>query len=332
MTRGRFGGRSRRLFSSAPYNFARKVHEVIGTKKSSKRFLLDARGTARVCYEIRIGADDHCFILPATELMSHDLRDDNAQILARGGGIHFDVLAHRSYSVRVLAFRHRPNSVAFAAAETGGDGAMVERKGTNFGPIGATGGLPATFLLGDDGLLSPKDGVDPIYYPVSDSRRRCVYLDKTIHGRPSQTGYDVRPVDAWVPMMRKVKLEEGKGFGRLARFPEGSERDHDFYFAVIIHIPCFTHERIFYLSHLAGQDDHSGSEADVKMSDTPRKGKGSTVGNVSRGVPLRPTSSGSLSSVISEAETIRLGSSGTLLPAVEIRNVSSRFYWREVGE
>lgn len=165
---GYSGGYKRQLWSTAPYRFARRVYEVLGMKKSNKRILLSSDGT-RASFEIPAGSNNCCFVLPATELVSNNARNNDAQIFTRGGGFNFDLITSRSYSLRVLAFQFPSSEALFGEASNTLDGMVDRSTRGNFGVLGNSNCLGTDLLLGENGILVTQAGVDACFFPVSTS-------------------------------------------------------------------------------------------------------------------------------------------------------------------
>jgi hypothetical protein len=196
MPRGSFGGRRRHRFNYVPYQFAKAVREVIGESKHSKKVLLDKDGS-RACLLFLPGAKDSAFVLPGTELCSKTARGED-EVIARGAGIEFDVLASRPYSVRVLALRCPLASCLFDEAKNSDDGIVVRSARRPFGVLGDSSSPATELLLGADPVLVSSADRDPVFFPISPNWRGKVFLDKTFHGNPGFYPAQARPHKVWV--------------------------------------------------------------------------------------------------------------------------------------
>lgn len=107
---------------------------------------------------------------------------------------------------------------------------------------------------------------------------------------------------------------------------------HDFYFAVIVHVLSFTSEKASCLllnnPGLGAGEQMEGLEEEVSRGKGKHRSRVSMEDNKEN---LKQLSLDSGVTTVSEASTIRLDPSRQReLPAVEIRNICCCFYWREV--
>ena len=324
MPRGRNHGYKRDLRrGGVPYGFARKVYEVLG-KSERAEAQLKSRGNGLASFSYDSGCDDSCIILPSTELVRSDSRPTFG-VTSRGGGIRFEVTATRNWAIRIIGF-HYSTSISLTTNDVPSDG---DKTGTvwfddiNLGDPPTkkgyihNGGVmsdpvsPGYLMLlrsrkGSPSILNPVADRTPFFYPVRRESKKRVFLDQVYRGGGSTAYVDVRPISAWVDYRRKLEFSLDNGMCWVG------EKDNraDLFFAVIINIPSFFHEKVASALPAVSEVEE---ELEAMLMDTK---------------PASESKGKTRARSASEASTVLLPGRGKKLPVLEISNVWARFYWR----
>lgn len=308
---GRSGGYRRQRGDGLSRSFAKKV-STLNRKKYHREVFLCRADQVQEEFEVPAGLVDHCFFAPATELCVLSDREEDEKLFGRGARLCFDVYATRSYSIRILAFRISPGPPSNLWSVVDTKASWLESYATTWGPL-STSALGRKYLVpsdeaadnsGSNALLTSVPGRDPVFYPISEFGKGRVFLDKTFHGRAA-TGFESRPFNVWVDLRRQLEYRSGSGVDHLLS-PGRDEKTYDLMWVVLVHVPSFTIEKGRVL------------QSEINLSDMDLDDKGKGKQRVTR------------ASTDSEASTIRLDTrTGAVLPALEIRNVRSSFFWTQ---
>lgn len=327
MPRGYSGGyRRHRPYPYVNFRFAQAVRRVDSKYKNAEKFL-EEPNSQRVCHQIFAGDLDSAFIVPGTEVCRPADRGDAEKdeegniIMSRAVRLDFDIVASRSYSVRVMAVRPEsgPASNVFSV---GSPNCLTATsfQGRICAPVESTDALASRFLVGANGVLEKKEPKSPFYWPLKKEAKKRVFVDRVYNGRPMHgvNCLDSRPFNVYVRMNRRLEFS-GDGSDCLLKTTGQVPVDFNVYFVVLVHVPSFTLERVSRMPSVSRMqlDDEDKGKVLAQERSTSRSDR----------APPRPSSSESQDS---EASTIILERvTKQVLPAVEVRNIRSSFYWIE---